>query len=177
MNIGDDLSIQLYSLRNYGDLEAQLSALAGLGFRLPAASKPQPGSIEAHTGLVMQPLVILEGEYSASLDGMTLGSERIVEIKCPVKGRDSTLWKAVEAGRLPEHYAWQVQHQLMVTKAAVADVFVFDGGEGVVFRVAPDPARGRRSTRPGTPSCDPSPTRAHHRSQIGTPDYVTIPSG
>jgi len=95
---------------------------------------------EAHTGLVMQPLVILEGEYSASLDGMTLGSERIVEIKCPVKGRDSTLWKAVEAGRLPEHYAWQVQHQLMVTKAAVADVFVFDGGEGVVFRVAPDPS-------------------------------------
>ena len=36
---------------------------------------------------------------------MTLGGERIVEIKCPVKGRDSTLWKTVEAGRLPEHYA------------------------------------------------------------------------
>jgi hypothetical protein len=30
----------------------------------------------------MQPLVLVDGEYSASLDGLTLGSERIVEIKC-----------------------------------------------------------------------------------------------
>ena len=61
-----------------------------------------------------------------------------MEIKCPVKGRDSTLWKTVEAGRLPEHYAWQVQHQLMVTQAEVADVFVFDGSEGILFPLAPD---------------------------------------
>src|SRR5438034_6127340 len=94
---------------------------------------------EARTGLVMQPLVLVDGEYSASLDGLTLGGERIVEIKCPVKGRDSTLWKTVEAGRLPEHYQWQVQHQLMVTKADVADVFVFDGTEGIQLEVAPDP--------------------------------------
>jgi sugar phosphate isomerase/epimerase len=33
MNIADDLSIQLYSLRDYGDLESQLSALAEIGFR------------------------------------------------------------------------------------------------------------------------------------------------
>lgn len=33
MNIADDLSIQLYSLREYGDLEAQLAALSGIGFR------------------------------------------------------------------------------------------------------------------------------------------------
>src|SRR5437762_905865 len=90
---------------------------------------------EARTGLVMQPLVLVDGEYSASLDGLTLGGERIVEIKCPVKGRDSTLWKAIEAGRLPEHYQWQVQHQLMVTKAEVADVFVFDGTEGIQLEV------------------------------------------
>ena len=58
---------------------------------------------EALTGNVMQPLVLLEGNYSASCDGITLSGDRIVEIKCPVKGRDSTLWKTVEAGRLPEH--------------------------------------------------------------------------
>ena len=28
----------------------------------------------------------------------------------------------------------------MVTKADVADVFVFDGSEGVIFPVAPDPS-------------------------------------
>jgi sugar phosphate isomerase/epimerase len=33
MNIADELSIQLYSLRYYGDLAAQLAALSKLGFR------------------------------------------------------------------------------------------------------------------------------------------------
>jgi len=94
---------------------------------------------ERKTGRVMQPLVVVEGEYSASLDGMTLDGERIVEIKCPVKGRDSTLWKTIEAGRLPEHYQIQVAHQLMVTKASVADVFVFDGSEGILLEIAPAP--------------------------------------
>ena len=95
---------------------------------------------EALTGLTMQPLVLVDGEYSASLDGFTLAGDRIVEIKCPVKGRDSTLWKSIEARTLPEHYRWQVQHQLMVAKADVADVFVFDGTEGILFPVAPDPS-------------------------------------
>jgi putative phage-type endonuclease len=94
---------------------------------------------ERQTGRVMQPLVVLDGEYSASLDGMTLGAERIVEIKCPVKGRDSTLWKTVETGRLPEYYQVQVQHQLMVTKADVADVFIFDSTDGILLEVPPKP--------------------------------------
>lgn len=47
---------------------------------------------ERQTGRIMRPLVVVDGEYSASLDGITLGGERIVELKCPVKGRDSTLW-------------------------------------------------------------------------------------
>ena len=33
MNIAEELSIQLYSLRDYGDLDRQLDALAELGFR------------------------------------------------------------------------------------------------------------------------------------------------
>jgi sugar phosphate isomerase/epimerase len=33
MNIADELSIQLYSLREYGDLDRQLDALAEIGFR------------------------------------------------------------------------------------------------------------------------------------------------
>jgi len=95
---------------------------------------------ERQTGLVMKPLVLVDGEYSASLDGYTLAGDRIVEIKCPRQGRASSLWKSVQSRFLPEHYQWQVQHQLMVTKADIADVFVFDGAEGVVFPVAPDPS-------------------------------------
>ncbi len=88
----------------------------------------------------MQPLVLVEGEYSASLDGITLGGERMLEIKCPVKGRESTLWKTVAEGCLPEHYQYQVQHQLMVAKAEVADVYVFDGADGLLLEIAPDPS-------------------------------------
>ena len=94
---------------------------------------------EALTGQVMQPLVLVDGEYSSSLDGITLGGERLVEIKCPYKGRASSLWQAVEAGELPEHYRWQVQHQLMVAKCEIADVYVFDGSEGLRLEVTPDP--------------------------------------
>jgi putative phage-type endonuclease len=96
-------------------------------------------AFEQQSGIIIQPLVVVDGEYSASLDGRTLAGDRIVEIKCPVKGRESTLWKAVAAGHLPEHYRWQVRHQLMVTRAEVADVFVFDGTEGVLLEVAPEP--------------------------------------
>jgi putative phage-type endonuclease len=99
---------------------------------------------ERQTGRVMQPLVVVDGEYSASLDGMTLYGERLVQIKSPVKGKDSALWKTVSAGSLPAHYQWQVEHQLMVTKAAVADVFVFDGAEGVLLEVAPDASKWPR---------------------------------
>ena len=41
---------------------------------------------EVETGNVMQPLVLQDGLYSASLDGMTLEGDLIVEIKCPYKG-------------------------------------------------------------------------------------------
>ena len=80
---------------------------------------------EALTGHVMQPLVLVDGEFSASLDGLTLSGDRVLEIKCPFKRRESSLWKAVAEGRLPEHYQWQVQHQLMVTKAEIADALKF----------------------------------------------------
>ena len=89
--------------------------------------------------MIKQPQTCSVLRDNSHLDGITLSGERIVEIKCPVRGRDSTLWKTVEAGRLPEYYEAQVQHQLMVTNAGVADVFVFDGAEGVLLEVIPQP--------------------------------------
>ena len=93
---------------------------------------------EEKTGLVMQPLVLTEGEYSASLDGITLDSDLIVEIKAPYKGRASALWEAVSAGDVPEHYRIQVQHQLMVSGAKLAHLFVFDGAEGLLVEITRD---------------------------------------
>ncbi len=68
----------------------------------------------------MQPLVVQDGPYSASLDGMELAGERILEIKWPYKSQALALWHAVEAGAVPAYNAAQVQHQLMVSGAAEA---------------------------------------------------------
>jgi putative phage-type endonuclease len=64
---------------------------------------------EALTGHVIELLVLVDGEYSASLDGMTLAGDLILEIKCAMKGRNSELWQQVATGALPDHYGWQVQ--------------------------------------------------------------------
>ncbi|MBU6257872.1 MAG: YqaJ viral recombinase family protein [Burkholderiales bacterium] len=93
---------------------------------------------EVETGNVMQPLVLQDGAYSASLDGMTLGGELIVEIKVPMRGRDSSLWKAVAGGDVPAHYVAQIQHQLMVCGAEKAHLWVFDGQVGLLHVIEPD---------------------------------------
>jgi putative phage-type endonuclease len=55
--------------------------------RRGTALEPQARlAYEEKTGLVMQPLVLQDGRFSASLDGMTLAGDLIVEIKVPVQG-------------------------------------------------------------------------------------------
>jgi putative phage-type endonuclease len=98
---------------------------------------------ERLTGTVMQPLVLVDGEYSASLDGLSFDGSLAVEIKCPVRGKDSTLWRQVESGQVPEHYSWQVEHQLMVCGARSAHLFVYDEGSdsGLIHEIKPVPER------------------------------------
>ena len=90
---------------------------------------------EAQTGKVMQPLVLQDGAYSASLDGMDLDGQLIVEIKCPYKGPSSVLWNEAMVGEVPAHYELQVQHQLMVSGAALAHLWVFDGTQGLLLPI------------------------------------------
>ncbi len=133
---------QLWELRS-GRRQPQVNGAMARG----SALEPQArAAYETLTGHVMQPLVLVDGAYSASLDGLTFDGELIVEIKCPVKGRDSTLWKAIAGGEVPSHYAWQIEHQLMVAKASLAHLYVFDGQreEGILIEVLPDPARWER---------------------------------
>jgi putative phage-type endonuclease len=124
---------QLWQLK-LGLVEQKVSPAMQRGTELEPVARM---AYEQRTGRVMQPVVVVDEEYSASLDGIALNGERLLEVKCPVRGKESTLWKTVEAGRLPEYYQWQVAHQLMVTKASVADVFVFDGAEGILLEVVP----------------------------------------
>lgn len=95
---------------------------------------------EAQTGNVMQPLVLQDGPYSASLDGITLDEDLILEIKCPVRGSRSDLWRDVAAGAVPEHYGIQVQHQMLVSGAALTHLWVFDGVRGLLHEIPRDEA-------------------------------------
>ena len=102
---------------------------------------------EVKTGHIMQPLVMVDGDYSASLDGITLDGDLIVEIKCPYKGQASELWQSAEVGEVPEMYRVQIQHQLMVSGAALADFWVFDGETGILIAVERDEVCQQRIRR------------------------------
>ena len=93
---------------------------------------------EERTGLVMEPLVLVDGEYSASLDGLTLDGKLLLEVKCPVKGKASALWQSVSAGEIPEHYRWQLAHQLLVAGAALAHLWVWTEDDAILLEHAPD---------------------------------------
>ena len=41
---------------------------------------------------------------------------------------------------MPAHYVAQVQHQLMVSGASIAHLWVFDGTQGLLKEIKPDPA-------------------------------------
>jgi putative phage-type endonuclease len=93
---------------------------------------------EETTGHVMNPLVMKDGPYSASLDGITLDGSLIVEIKCPFRGRKSELWKIASQGEVPEYYRVQIEHQLMVSGASEAHLWVYDGSEGLLITLRRD---------------------------------------
>ena len=101
---------------------------------------------ETHTGNVMQPLVVQDGLYSASLDGMDLDG-LIVEIKCPYRGHASALWNEAVEGNVPVYYQLQIQHQLMVAGAGRCDLWVFDGQQGILLAVHPDTTTMERIKR------------------------------
>ena len=127
---------QLWLLKTGRKTQPTTAAMAHGTAMEPAARS----AYELQTGNVMQPLVMQDGDYSASLDGITLQGDLIVEVKCPVRGRNSTLWREIEAGQVPGHYAAQVQHQMMVSGATTAHLWVFDGEQGLLRTIERDAA-------------------------------------
>lgn len=71
------------------------------------------------------PVVGIEGEYSASLDGYDADKSILVEIKCPFVGHRSQTWKDAAAGRVAEHYRWQLIHQDYVIRTEMSYFFVY----------------------------------------------------
>lgn len=125
---------QLWLVRT-GRVEVPITPPMRHGTQLEPAAR---AAYETLSGNVVQPLVMVSEQYSASLDGLTLDGRLMIEIKCPFKGRTSSLWQEASEGSVPRHYWWQLQHQLMVSKAEQAHFYVFDGVEGVLNTVYPD---------------------------------------
>jgi putative phage-type endonuclease len=95
---------------------------------------------EEATGYIMEPAVMVDVDYSASLDGISLSGETVLEIKCPMKGKASETWAAAMAGKVEPHYMVQIQHQVMVSGAAKAHLYVYDAdsNSGLIVEVLPD---------------------------------------
>ena len=72
---------QLWLIKT-GRVEQAVNTAMQRGTALEPAARH---AYEIDTGHVMQPLVLQDGAYSASLDGMTLAGDLIVEIKVPYK--------------------------------------------------------------------------------------------
>jgi putative phage-type endonuclease len=99
---------------------------------------------EALLGIQMEPLCVTHDSRDwmrASLDGISFDSAVILEIKCPLSSRDHAL---AREGQIPPHYFAQLQHQLEVTGAEEAHYWSFDGNDGVLVRMRPEPEYIRR---------------------------------
>ena len=69
----------------------------------------------------------IEVPIGASLDGYKESDNTILEIKCPLKGTASELWKEVATtALLPEQYWLQCQQQLLVCNAQKLYFWVYD---------------------------------------------------
>lgn len=99
-------------------------------------------AVEEKTGLVFEPAVMVDGDYSASLDGVTLDGDTLVEIKAP--GPKSETLKLARDGQIPEHYRMQVQAQLHVSRAQRAIFAVWTPDELFMIDELPAPGAWRK---------------------------------
>lgn len=71
---------------------------------------------EMMSGDEYTPKLFVHDKYKfirASLDGFCAEKNTVLEIKVP----GQNVWNMVQKGEIPEHYMWQLEHQLMVSKA------------------------------------------------------------
>tara|TARA_R110002110_G_C13448739_1_gene716839 strand:- start:2917 stop:3546 length:630 start_codon:yes stop_codon:yes gene_type:complete len=74
-----------------------------------------------------EPVVGLEGDYSASLDGHGIdkqGQSIKVEIKCPMS-ENSEVWKLAAKGEIAPYYYWQMVHQSLVVPTEQTFFYVY----------------------------------------------------
>jgi hypothetical protein len=68
--------------------------------------------------------------YACTTDLFAPTAKTIIEVKCPFKGKAAKIWSSVQDRGDPSYYYWQVQHQMMVTGAENAFLFLYDPTDG-----------------------------------------------
>lgn len=124
--------------------DAHVIRMREFGHRHEAAAR---AAVEEYLQIDLQPACFERGDWAASFDGADwdLGEDSlnvIAEIKCPWQGASSTRWKcARELGTVRPDDMAQIQHQLMVSRAARAyyAVYLPETGDLACLPVAPDP--------------------------------------
>ncbi|WP_237706458.1 lambda-exonuclease family protein [Methylibium petroleiphilum] len=95
---------------------------------------------EKHTGNIMVPMVLESTTHPilrASLDGLEIDGSIALEVKCP--GEEAHM--LAKNGLVPDYYVDQTQQQLLVSGAKELHYWSFDGDNGALVIVYPDPAR------------------------------------
>lgn len=89
---------------------------------------------EKATGIKVTPQVLFHPEIKymmASMDGVSDDLKQAVEIKVP----GELTYKLAMAGKVPEHYNAQLQHQMAVLGLQSMFYFCFDGTTGIVLEI------------------------------------------
>jgi len=93
--------------------------------------------LEQELDMPLFPKVLTSNKRSwqmASVDAISFDERTVAEIKCPGKEDHQTAL----AGRVPEKYFPQLQHQLEVCELDMMYYFSFDGEKGIVVKVFRD---------------------------------------
>lgn len=101
---------------------------------------------ESELGLLFEPAVVVDDDdfIAASLDGITIDGDVILELKCPYKGFESALWSDITNDDVHPHYVAQVQQQLMVSGAQRCVFAVWVDGTIEWRDIYPDPDMHRQ---------------------------------
>lgn len=93
---------------------------------------------QENTGIEIPKKLVMHDNHDfvrASLDGLNVEKEKVVEIKCPLGPKDHFL---ARKGQIPDKYLYQCVHQLMITGFDRLDYFSFFQGEGVLIHLKRD---------------------------------------
>jgi putative phage-type endonuclease len=95
-------------------------------------------AVSEKLGIGFEPAVLVDGPYLASLDGLNVAGDTILEIKCPWSETSKDLVEARQE-KVPQAHWWQIQHQLMVSGATLCHYVVRDPADSnlITLQVKP----------------------------------------